>query len=234
MWSETARLCLKRKTKPFNFLACSCHNIFQVIVIFLVCSFFLFLSQTQRHVWCWEGCNKGLKLPRRDLQHPEGINEPLTTHLRSVLPLKRCCLSSACYFLAFISILFSICEPNACKSPQWRCRRGGAGGFCKQSVLGRWQTTLERRQSVLGGCGLYWGDGTTSCDASYLSFMGLSLHPRWPFAGDAATRSLGTSLSHVGMMDLPQHPHLLTRFHANPGQTQLLEPFAEPRAWDTY
>lgn len=58
MWSETPpRFCLKRKTKPFNFLACSCHKIFQVIVIVLgfVFCFIFFLSQTQRHVWWWEG-----------------------------------------------------------------------------------------------------------------------------------------------------------------------------------
>ena len=147
----------------------------------------------------------------------------LQCHRCSVLLLKRCCLSSVCYLLAFISVLFSIHEPNACKSPRWKCRGAEEG---RASFLLPLELQGSASKLNWGDGKLYWGDGSTSCDVSYLSFMGLSLHPRWPLAGGAAVSSLGTSWmavctpSHAGSLNLHSHPCLPTRFPANLGSDQ--------------
>ena len=104
VWSETPpRFCLKRKTKLFNFLACFCRNLFQVIVIFL--GFFPLLNP--KLCVSLAGRLGGLDAARvyellvRDVQHPEGINEPLTmpSLLRSaekMLPVL--CVLFACFY----------------------------------------------------------------------------------------------------------------------------------------
>lgn len=109
VWSEIPpRFCLKRKNKPFNFLACFCHNVFQVILIFLV-----FFSPPKPRAVCggggkagWVGCGEGLEVPVRDVQHPEGINEPLTmpSLLRSSVEkmLSVLCVLFACVYQLFI------------------------------------------------------------------------------------------------------------------------------------